>query len=72
MFRPDLLNPKIEFIFYLLAFVCWALAAFEASGWKPLRRIAPGLLPLGLAFAILPWVFIAYKAGFHPEPFIGD
>ena len=72
MLRPELLNPKIEFLFYAVAVVCWVLAAFEAAGWKPLRRIAPGLLPLGLAFAFLPWAFIAFKAGFHPEPFFGD
>ena len=72
MFRPDLLNPKIEFLFYLAAVVCWLLAALEAGGWKKLRPIAGGLVPLGLVFAVLPWVFIAFKAGFHPEPFIGD
>ncbi|MBW3580478.1 MAG: hypothetical protein KY447_09920 [Actinobacteria bacterium] len=53
------MDPKLEFLFYLLAVVCFGLAAFSPVG-PGLGRTGPGfgarigLVPLGLGLWLFP------------------
>ncbi len=54
-----MMNPKVEFFFYVAAVACFLLAAL-GEGWKYGRRTRAGLaprlvlLPLGLALWLFP------------------
>jgi hypothetical protein len=63
------LQPKIQFFFYLFAFLSFvAAAAIPAEG--ALRVLTKhNLLAIGLALAIAPSVYIFFKLGFHQTPF---
>jgi len=61
-----MLDPKIVFIFYLAAVVCFLLAAFQGSvaglGRGAVSRI--GLVPLGLALFVFPTMWNTGSAAF--------
>jgi lipopolysaccharide export LptBFGC system permease protein LptF len=61
----DPLSDELRFLFYLLAVVCFALAAFADGGF--LARRATGrlsLLPLGLALFAFPAMWDTGAAAF--------
>jgi hypothetical protein len=65
----SLLNPKIQFFFYLVACLAFlAAAVIPAEG--ALRVLTKhNLLAIGLALVIAPSVYIFFRLGFHPRPF---
>lgn len=61
------LQGKIQFAFYLVALICFLVAAFvPAERAAFLRRI--NLVALGLALAIAPSAYIYFKVAFHTSP----
>ena len=62
------LQPRIQFAFYAVAFVCFVVSALPTTARPgPLRRA--NLLAVGLAVAIAPSTYIYFKAGFHTGAF---
>jgi hypothetical protein len=52
------MHPTLAFVVYLLALICFVLAAFSV----PVRRV--NLLGLGLALVTVVWVWQAGQAAF--------
>ena len=63
------LQPKVQFAFYAVAFLCFLITALLPAGRGPKIFGRINLLALGLAFAIAPSMYIYFKAGFHKGPF---
>jgi hypothetical protein len=62
------LNAKIAFFFYLVAGLCFALAAILPAGRGPAFLGRLNLVAAGLALAVAPTVYVYFKAGFHQQP----
>jgi hypothetical protein len=62
------MDAQVKFFFYLAAVVCFVIAAL-GDGWQYGARTRRGstplvlLLPLGLALAVIPSMWDAYKLG---------
>ena len=60
-----MLDRKIVFIFYLAAVVCFLLAAFQGqTGRRGAALTRVGLVPLGLAFFVFPFMWDTGAAAF--------
>jgi len=57
-----MLNPKIVFLFYAAAVVCFVLAAAGSASRGALSRVS--LVPLGLALYVFPQMWNAGAAAF--------
>lgn len=53
------MSATLQFVFYLLALVCFLLAAFETGRWAWMGKV--NLIAVGLAF----WVFVPMWAAFE-------
>jgi hypothetical protein len=62
------LNAKIAFFFYLVAGLCFVVAALLPAGRGPAILGRINLIAFGLALAIAPTVYVYFKAGFHQQP----
>lgn len=65
--NTEAMSPTAQFVFYLLALVCFALAAFESrigAGRGRAVTAGVGLVPLGLAFWLFPTFWTTAKAAF--------
>ncbi len=61
------MSPTAQFVFYLLALLCFLVAAFEsriATGGRRAFSAGVGLVPLGLAFWLFPAFWETAKAAF--------
>lgn len=54
------MDPKAQFLFYLLAFICFVIAALWE--WDKPFPGKPRFLPLGLAFFTVVPMVIAWRA----------
>jgi hypothetical protein len=64
-----LLNPKIQFFFYLFAVLAFVVAALIPSEGTPRALTKVNLLAGGLALALAPSVYIFFRLGFHQSSF---
>lgn len=64
-----LLNPKIQFFFYLIACLAFLGAAFIPAEGALRVLTKQNLLAMGLALVIAPSVYIFFRLAFHPGPF---
>jgi hypothetical protein len=61
------MSPKVQSVFYLLALVCFVLAAFESrvgTGRGRAFTAGVGLVPLGLALWLFPTFWTTAKVAF--------
>src|SRR4051812_24435012 len=63
------LSAKVQFFFYLLAWLFFLAAALLPAGRGPRLLGRVNLVALGLALAVAPSMYIYFKAGFPPEPY---
>lgn len=59
-----MLDPKIVFLFYAAAVICFALAAAGTVGSSRGALSRVSLVPLGLALYVFPQMWNAGAAGF--------
>jgi len=63
------LSAKIQFAFYVAAWLCFLVAALLPAGRGPRLLGRVNLVAFGLALAIAPSMYIYFKAGFHKAPY---
>jgi hypothetical protein len=57
------MDPKYQFVFFLLALVCFVASAFwDIEKSKPRTLVNVNLVSLGLAFFDIVFMYNAYKA----------
>ena len=57
------MDPKYQFVFFLLALVCFVASAFwDMEETKPRKLGSVNLVSLGLAFFDIVFMYNAYKA----------
>jgi hypothetical protein len=64
------LSAKIQFGFYVAAWLCFVVAALWPAGRRGPRGFGRvNLAAFGLALAVAPSMYITFKAGFHKAPY---
>jgi hypothetical protein len=59
------IQPRIQFVFYLLALLAFVVAAVVPADRMPGALARVNLVAAGLALAIAPSVYVYFKVGFH-------